>query len=66
MEMVYFRLLYLKQTIYELKGDAELPIHNVNLKNIQVGEVKKYIRSSINVSEVTEDNISIEKNINQK
>ena len=35
--------------IYELKGDAKLPVKNVTIKNVKVGEVKKFVKKVNNV-----------------
>lgn len=45
--------------IYELKGDPELPIKNVELINIQVEKVNKFIRKSENAKNIIEKDIVI-------
>ena len=44
--------------IYELKGNAELPIRNVEMKDIKVGTVNKFISKTDNVLGLTDKNIS--------
>ncbi len=47
--------------IYELKGDARLPIKNVEIKNIHVGEVRKFLFAVNNTENITEENITFDK-----
>lgn len=47
--------------IYDLKGNAELPIKNVELKNISVGTVNKFISKVENVLGFTDENIMYSK-----
>lgn len=44
--------------IYELKGNAELPIRNVEMKDIKVGTVNKFVSKTDNVLGLTDKNIS--------
>ena len=44
--------------IYELKGNAELPIRNVEMKDIKVGTVNKFISKTDNVLGLTDKNVS--------
>jgi polygalacturonase len=45
------------EAIYDLKGDSRLPIKDVEIKNISVGEVTKFVRNVVNVENVKEENI---------
>ena len=47
--------------IYEIKGDARLPVKNVEIKNIHAGEVRKFIHAVDNAENVTEENITFDK-----
>lgn len=51
--------------IYDLKGNAELPIKNIELKNISVGTVNKFISKAENVLGFTDENITYSKFIGQ-
>lgn len=51
------------EAIYELKGDAKLPIENVKISNIHVGELTKFVKKVTNAKHVTDDNITYTKNI---
>lgn len=44
--------------IYELKGNPKDPIRNVEVKNIQVGKVRKFIKKIKNAEEIIEENIT--------
>jgi len=44
--------------IYELKGNAELPIRNVEIKNVKVGKVKKFLNKTENVFGVEKENVT--------
>ena len=44
--------------IYELKGNTELPIRNVEIKNVKVGKVKKFLNKTENVFGVEEENVT--------
>ncbi len=46
--------------IYELKGDPDLPIKNVILKNIQVGRVNKFVNKSNHAENVIGENVNFE------
>lgn len=43
--------------VYELKGDPELPIKNVELKNIRIGKVNKFINKINQVENIVEKDI---------
>jgi polygalacturonase len=45
--------------VYELKGDARLPIKNIEIRNIRVGKVRNYFKKVENAENVTEKNISV-------
>ncbi|NDW18808.1 glycoside hydrolase family 28 protein [Dysgonomonas sp. 216] len=44
--------------IYELKGDAKLPVGTVEIKNVHVDKVNKFIKKVSNVDNVVERNVS--------
>lgn len=44
--------------IYELKGDAKLPIKNVEIKNVHVDEVRKFVKEVSNAENITEENVT--------
>ena len=44
--------------IYELKGNAELPVKNVRIKDVKVGSVKKFVKKVSNVENVVEKNVT--------
>lgn len=48
--------------IYELKGDARLPIKNVEITNVQVGEVNKFVKKVSNAENVVDKNITYVEN----
>ena len=48
---------------YELKGDAKLPVKNVTIKNVKVGEVKKFVKKVNNVENVVEKNVTYEREV---
>ena len=43
--------------VYELKGNAKLPVKNVTIENVKVGEVKKFVKKVDNVENVVEKNV---------
>jgi Endopolygalacturonase len=45
--------------VYELKGDARLPIKNVEISNVKVGNVKKYFKKVKNSANVVEKDVRI-------
>ena len=49
--------------IYELKGDAKLPVKNVTIKNVKVGEVKKFVKKVNNVENAVEKNVTYEREV---
>lgn len=44
--------------VYELKGDSRLPIKNIAISDIQVNEVKDFIKKVSNAEQVRETNIT--------
>ncbi len=44
--------------IYELKGDERLPIKNVEIKNVHVGKVNKFLKRVENAEDVVEENVT--------
>jgi hypothetical protein len=44
--------------IYEIKGDERLPVKNVELSNIHVGKVNKFIKKVKNAENVLENNVT--------
>ena len=44
--------------VYELKGNAELPVKNVRIKDVKVGSVKKFVKKVSNVENVVEKNVT--------
>lgn len=47
--------------IYELKGNAEMPIRNVVITNVHVGKVKKFISKAENVLGIKDENVTYSK-----
>lgn len=47
--------------VYELKGNAKLPVKNVTIENVKVGEVKKFVKRIDNVENVVEKNMTYNK-----
>lgn len=47
--------------IYELKGDAELPVKHVELKNISVGTVNDFVNKINNTEELVIENVTYQK-----
>lgn len=47
--------------IYELKGDAKLPVRNVVIKNVEVGEVKEFVKKVSHVENVVVKNLIYQK-----
>lgn len=45
--------------VYDLKGDAKLPVEDVTIRNIHVGKVNKFIKNVDNVKNLIEENITI-------
>ncbi len=45
------------EAIYDLKGDERLPIRDVTLRNVNVGEVTKFVRNKVNAEDIVEDNV---------
>ena len=46
------------EAIYDLKGDARLPIQEVSIKNVTVGEVTKFIKNVIHAEHIVEENLT--------
>lgn len=46
------------EAIYDLKGDERLPIKNVEIKNVHVGEVTKFVKNVVNAENVVEENVT--------
>jgi len=44
--------------IYEIKGNEQLPVKNVQLKNIQVEKVNKFVNKANNVQDLFVDNVT--------
>ncbi|MCD7898545.1 MAG: glycoside hydrolase family 28 protein [Bacteroides sp.] len=44
--------------IYDLKGDAKLPVRNVKIKDIHVGKVTDFLRNVQHVENVVEENVT--------
>lgn len=44
--------------IYEIKGDARLPVKNVSIRNVKVAKVNKFIKKVVNAENVKEKNVS--------
>ncbi len=47
------------ERVYDLKGDARLPIGRVELRNISAGSVGDIVRRSENVTTLTEENVRV-------
>lgn len=47
--------------IYEIKGDARKPVHDIYLKNLKVGLVRKFINKSSNTFNVRTENVTYDK-----
>ena len=44
--------------VYELKGNAELPVKNVRIKDVKVGSVKKFVKKVVMLKIVVEKNVT--------
>lgn len=44
--------------IYELKGDAKLPVKNVVIQDVHVDKVNDFVKKVHNVKNVKEDNVT--------
>lgn len=51
--------------IYELKGDERLPVKNVEMKNIHVDRVNKFLKRSENTENITEKNVTYTELLNR-
>lgn len=47
--------------IYELKGNAKLPVKNVTIENVKVGGVKEFVKKVNNVENVVEKNVTYDR-----
>ena len=45
------------QAVYDFKGDARHPIKNEEKRNVNVGEVTKFVKNVVNAENVVEENI---------
>ncbi len=45
------------EAIYDLKGDERLPIQHVEIRNVTVGEVTKFVKNVENAEDVVEENV---------
>ncbi|MCD8302804.1 MAG: glycoside hydrolase family 28 protein [Prevotellaceae bacterium] len=45
------------EAIYDLKGDERLPIRDVEIRNVSVGEVTKFVSNVKNAENVVEENV---------
>lgn len=45
------------EVVYDLKGDVCFFIKNVEIRNVIVGEVIKFVKNVVNVENVVEENI---------
>lgn len=48
-------------SIYDLKGDERNPIQGINIENIHVGEVHRFLNNAVNVKDLKVNNISYDK-----
>lgn len=46
--------------VYDLKGNAKLPVKNVQIKNVKVDKVKKFGKKVVNVENVIEKNVDFQ------
>lgn len=46
------------EAIYELKGNERLSIRDVEIKNVTVGEVTKFVKNVVNAENVVEENVN--------
>ena len=51
------------EAIYDLKGDERLPIKNVEIKNVHVGEVTKFVKNVVNAENVVEENVTYKEKV---
>ena len=47
--------------IYELKGNSKLPVKNVMIRDVKVGEVKEFVKKVNNVENVVEKNVTYDR-----
>ncbi len=52
------------EAIYDLKGDERLPIRDVRMENVSVGEVTKFVNNVVNAEDIVEKNLSYKENFN--
>ncbi len=48
------------EAIYELKGDERLPIRDVEMRNVKVGEVTKFVKKAENAEGIVEEDVTYE------
>lgn len=48
------------ETVCEIFGDADEPVHDIALKNVHVGEVSKVFSNTSNVIDLQMDNVRVE------
>lgn len=48
------------EAIYDLKGDERMPIKDVEIKNVTVGEVTKFVKNVVNAENVKEESLHYE------
>lgn len=51
------------EAIYDLKGDAKLPAKNVQIKNVHVDKVTKFVKQVSHVENVVEENVTYKETI---
>ena len=44
--------------IYELKGNAQLPVENVAIKDVKVGLLRKFVKKANNVNHLLEKDVT--------
>ena len=44
--------------IYELKGNAQLPVENVAIKDVKVGLLRKFVKKVNNVNRLLEKDVT--------
>lgn len=60
-EHIYLRNVTCDTTdaVYELKGDARLPIRHVEISNVQVGTVKQFVKAVSNATDIVEKGLVV-------
>lgn len=54
------------QAVYEIKGEKNLPVKNISMKNIKVGTITKFFGKSQYAEEVSEENVHVDRNLGEK